>query len=283
MSGNSKISASPTILRFVAPLCFAASGSIARSMESGPSTIQPVILPSSFIFVSSAASTVTGIFGFTTSTAASGATFGHSIPHACATATVLLIISTLSSNVGYGINATSVRKNIFSKPSISNRHTCDKALPVLSPTSLLSTLFRNPFVSMRPFMYISASPSCTSLTAVRAASVGSFTSIISKPSKLISMLAAISLILSASPTRIASAISLSFAAFTASRTASSCATATASFFLLHDLICSSNPSKFFIVLFSSFPLPSSFYESLLFFTSKIAETVHKAIAINPIA
>ena len=76
------MSASPTIFLPSAPLCAAASGSIARSKDNGPSTIQPVILPSSFILVSSAASTVTGILGFTTSTAARGATFGHSIPQA---------------------------------------------------------------------------------------------------------------------------------------------------------------------------------------------------------
>ena len=57
-------------------LCLAASGSIARSRDSGPSTIQPGICPSSHILVSSAASTVTGILGFTTSTAARGATSG---------------------------------------------------------------------------------------------------------------------------------------------------------------------------------------------------------------
>ena len=82
MSGNRRISASPTIFLSVALLWIAASGSIARSIERGPSTIQPVISPFSFIFVSSAASTVTGILGFTTSTAASGATFGQGIPHA---------------------------------------------------------------------------------------------------------------------------------------------------------------------------------------------------------
>ena len=70
------ISASPWIGLSVAPLCFAASASMARSRERGPSTIQSVISPSLFMRVSSAASTVTGIFGLTTSTAARGATFG---------------------------------------------------------------------------------------------------------------------------------------------------------------------------------------------------------------
>ena len=50
--------------------------------------MQPVIFPSSFILVSSAASTVTGILGLTTSTAASGATFGLAMPQAWATFTV---------------------------------------------------------------------------------------------------------------------------------------------------------------------------------------------------
>ena len=100
ISGKRRISASPWIFLSVAPLCFAASGSMARSKERGPSTIQPVIFPYSFIFVSSAASTVTGILGFTTSTAARGATLGHSTPQALATGRVLLIMFTLSSNVG---------------------------------------------------------------------------------------------------------------------------------------------------------------------------------------
>ena len=92
ISGNKRMSASPTIFLPSAFLCFAASGQIARSTESGPSTIQFLMRPSSFIFVSSAASTVAGIFGFTTSTAAIGATFGHSIPQAFATSTVFSII-----------------------------------------------------------------------------------------------------------------------------------------------------------------------------------------------
>ena len=61
---------------------------------------QPVILPSAFILRSSSASTVQGIFGLTTSTAASGATLGHSTPQAWATATVFSMICTLSSSVG---------------------------------------------------------------------------------------------------------------------------------------------------------------------------------------
>ena len=92
ISGNSNTSASPWILRSVAPLCLAASGSIARSRDSGPSTIQPGIYPSSHILVSSAASTVTGILGFTTSTAAKGATLGSATPQALHTGMVFLMI-----------------------------------------------------------------------------------------------------------------------------------------------------------------------------------------------
>ena len=85
--------------------------------------IHPVILPSAFIFESSSASTVQGIFGFTTSTAAIGATFGSAIPQAWQISTVLLIIATLSSSVGYVINATSDRNKRWSIPLTSKTHT----------------------------------------------------------------------------------------------------------------------------------------------------------------
>ena len=131
------------------------------------------------------------------------------------------------------MKATSVKKSNCSTPLISKRQTCDKGLPVRRPTSLSKILFKNPFVSIKPFMYISALPSLTSLTAVRAASVVSSTLIISKPSKSISISAAISLIFSSSPTKIALAMLRSFAAFTASSTGVSCATATATVFISH--------------------------------------------------
>ena len=133
------------------------------------------------------------------------------------------------------MNATSVKKRRWSIPSMSNTHTWDKGFPVRSPTSLSRTLFKKPFVSIRPFMYISAFPSCTSFTAVRAAWVVSSTLMISKPLRSMSMEDAISLIFASSPTNMASAIFLSFAAFTASRTAESWATATATFLVPHSL------------------------------------------------
>jgi len=67
--------------------------------------MHPLIFPSSFILVNSAASTVAGIFGLTTSTAARGATFGLSIPQAFAISKAFSIILTFSSKVGYIINA----------------------------------------------------------------------------------------------------------------------------------------------------------------------------------
>ncbi len=44
-------------------------------------------------------------------------------------------------------------------PLISKTHTWESALPVRSPTSLSSTLFKKFLVSIRPFMYMSALPS----------------------------------------------------------------------------------------------------------------------------
>ena len=116
-------------------------------------------------------------------------------------------------------------------PSTSNTHTWDKGLPVLKPTSLSRTLFKKCFVSIKPFMYISALPSCTSFTAAREASISSSTLTISKSLISTWISDAIALIFASSPTRIASAIFLSLAALTASKTAESCATATETFFI----------------------------------------------------
>ena len=156
----------------------------------------------------------------------------------------------LSSSVGYGINATSVRNTSLSIPGISNTHTCDRGLPVLRPTSLLSTLFKNVPVGRSPLRYISASPSCTSFTALRDASVISFSSIILYSDIFIPRDSPISLILSSSPTRIALAIPRSLATFTASSTAASCATATDRVLVLHSPTLERSSLKFLAILLS---------------------------------
>ena len=150
------------------------------------------------------------------------------------------------------MKATSVRNNRWSMPSTSNTHTWDNGLPVRRPTSLSRTLFKKPLVSIRPFIYISALPSWTSLTAVLAASVTSSTWTISKSFKSIFKEAAISRIFASSPTKMASAILLSFATLTASNTAESWATATATFLVPHSLTFAIKSANVLLILVSSF-------------------------------
>ena len=166
---------------------------------------------------------------------------------------------TLSSKVGYVMNATSVRKSSWSTPGVSNTATCDNGPPVRSPTSLSNTLFKNVLESTSPFMYISAFPSCASFTAVRAAWFKSGSLMISYPSsRFIPISAAISRIFASSPTRIAFAMPFSFASFTAARTASSWAAATATVFISHSFTLPMIDSKLgFIPLLPLFFIISS--------------------------
>ena len=92
------------------PLCSAAICDTALSKASGPSTIQSLICPRRFICVNIAASIVACIAGFTTSTAAIGATFGKSIPIARATSTVFCIIAAFCVTSGAMFIAASVTK-----------------------------------------------------------------------------------------------------------------------------------------------------------------------------
>ena len=175
---------------------------------------------------------------------------------------------TLSSRVGYVINATSVKNRSLSIPGISNTHTWESTPPVRRPTSLFRTLFKKFLESISPFIYISAFPSWASFTAFKDAWIISGSSIISYPSRSMPMDAAISLIFASSPTKIASAMPLFLASLTASSTASSCATETATFFIPHSptlakmsskplLIFSSIPKRFIFLSFT-FSLVKSF-------------------------
>ena len=156
-------------------------------------------------------------------------------------------METLSSSVGYGIKATSVKNNRRSIPGISNTHTWDSALPVRSPTSLSRILFKKVLESSRPFIYISALPSCTNFTAVRDACTISGSLMISYSARFMPNCAAISRIIASSPTRIASAMPRSLAAFTASNTALSCAAATDTTFLPQVETLDNNSSKFLLI------------------------------------
>ena len=90
------------------PFSFAAASLIALSSASGPSSRAPVIWPRSAILQSAAASSVVRMRGLTVSTAARIATFGRSIPIACARSIALRRMSALSSSVGSMLIAASV-------------------------------------------------------------------------------------------------------------------------------------------------------------------------------
>ena len=131
--------------------------------------MHPPICPARFICVRRSASTVQGILGLTTSTAASGATRGMVSPQALATSTAFSIRRHFSSRVGAGLKATSVSSSRRPAEGRSITTTCDIMRPVRSPHSWSSTLRRNDRVSIIPFMYMSASPRRTMATARRAA------------------------------------------------------------------------------------------------------------------
>ena len=151
------------------PLWCADSGDIALSRARGPSIMHPLICPRRLICVSSAASIVGGISGFTTSTAASAATLGQLTPNACASSTTFLIMSILILRSGYMLNAGSEMKKILSYPLTSWMYTCERVLPVRSPFSLFSIPLRKLAVATIPFMTICAWPLDTSSTALSAA------------------------------------------------------------------------------------------------------------------
>ena len=156
------------------PLWAAASSDIALSKANGPSIMHPFICPLSFILESVAASSVAGILGLTTSTAQIGATFGFSIPIACATVTEFLTISIFSSNPGYILKAESVIITNFSNFFTSNTAIWDIIFPVLNPISLFKTALKKFAVSINPFITISAFPDETISTAFKAAFLSSF-------------------------------------------------------------------------------------------------------------
>ena len=159
------------------PLCLAASSFIALSKAKGPPTIQFLISPLRYISSNSLASTVSFIFGLTFSLAHINATFGSSISKALATEHAFSIICFLPFTSGARFIAASVIKNNLSYPSISNTATWLNILPVLNPTSLLSTAFNIIEVSTNPFITMSAFPLDTSSTAFRQASDMSLISI----------------------------------------------------------------------------------------------------------
>ena len=192
--------------------------------------MMPLNWPLWLMMAREAASSVGCMEGFNTSTAHTAAAFGSSISSAWHTGMVLLIMAIFSSSVGYMTIAASVIRIRRSNFTESNTATWLKILPVRSPHSLFNTARRKSAVPMRPFITSCASPLCTSFTAASADFLisGSFTMVTLFTSSSIS--SAIWRIFASSPQRVASAIPICTASFTASRTGLSSAAATAILF-----------------------------------------------------
>ena len=90
------------------PLIRAASGLIALSSASGPSSRPPLIWPRSAILHKAAASSVLGIFGLTVSTAARIATRGSPRPSPRCRSIAFWTMSTLVARSGTMLIAASV-------------------------------------------------------------------------------------------------------------------------------------------------------------------------------
>ena len=110
-SGITRISALPAA-GSVTPLWRAACKETALSSPSGPPTMQPGSSPFRHACFSAAASTVLGILGFTTSTALTTATFGHSQPSLCAKRTAFSTIFFFCCTSGAMLMAQSVIWNM---------------------------------------------------------------------------------------------------------------------------------------------------------------------------
>ena len=139
----------------------------ALSIASGPETTQPGIPRR----VTSRAVTVEGIFSDTVSTADKTATFGVSIPSACATGSVFSTIPICVSTSGLMLIAASVIRTI--RPSYWKKpHWLSSRRPVcgIRPVSRFKIARAKSAVCSSPFISMSARPSRTVRTASFAAS-----------------------------------------------------------------------------------------------------------------
>src|SRR5262249_24656367 len=110
-SGTTRICARPATSDLM-PLILTASGSMALSNASGPSSAPPVICPRSAILHSAAASMVDGIFEVTVSTAERMATLGVPRPVSVQRSMAFCTISRLASRSGKMLIAASVMNNV---------------------------------------------------------------------------------------------------------------------------------------------------------------------------
>ena len=150
-------------------LIAAASGSIALSSASGPSTLAPVIWWRSTILHSAAASIVDGTFALIVSIADSTATRTSSMPSAWARSIAFCRMSAFSSSVGAMLIAASVMISASGcrGTSITKQWLTRRA--VRNPVSRRTTAAISTSVCRLPFISASARPSHTRRTAVSAA------------------------------------------------------------------------------------------------------------------
>ena len=199
-SGTSRISGSPAT-GLVRCLAAAASALIALSKASGPSTMPPWIWPRSAIFARAAASIVAGCFGVTSSTAASTASFGRSIPKARHRSMALRAISALVSRSGSMLIAASVTTSGLWYSGTSRMKQWLMRRSVRSPPSRATTAASISSVCRLPFISAPARPSRTRATARSAEAWLCGVSSMAMPARSRPAAAAAARIRAAGPTR----------------------------------------------------------------------------------
>ena len=151
------------------PLIRAASGSMALSKASGPSSSPPVIWPRSAILHSAAASMVEGIFVVTVSTADRIATRGGSMPMPFQRSMAFWTMSRLVSRSGKMLIAASVMNSVSAWPGTSMTKTWLIRRSVRRPVAEAVTSRISSSVCRLPFISSSPLPSRISATARAAA------------------------------------------------------------------------------------------------------------------
>ena len=179
-SGTTRIWAWPATGE-VMPLIRAASGSMALSKASGPSSIPPVIWPRSAILQSAAASMVEGIFVVTVSTADRMATRGVPRPMPTQRSMAFWTMSRLTSRSGKMLIAASVMNSVSGWPGTSMTKTWLIRRSVRRPVAEAVTSRISSSVCRLPFIRSSPLPSRISATARAAAAWLWAASTISQP------------------------------------------------------------------------------------------------------
>src|SRR3569833_3125748 len=168
-SGTIRMSARPPTGELIF-LTATASGLMALSSASGPSSMPPVIWPRSAILHRAAASIVEGTLGLTVSMALRMATRGSWTPSACDRPKAIWMMSTFSSRLGAMFTAASVMIMSLAWPGTSLMKQWLMRWAVRRPVSRATTAAINSSVCRLPFIRAWALPARTSATALAAAS-----------------------------------------------------------------------------------------------------------------